>query len=324
MRAHFRKPPFLTVIFLSLCFFNSVAQPRVEKHLVGKAIKGLAREAGTTYFLIVGDWGRNGQGDQQAVADWMGVAAAQVAARFVLSTGDNFYCCGVGSVNDYQWISSFEQVYKSHSLQIYWYPTLGNHDYAGSVEAQIDYSKKSQRWKMQGRYYTNVESGIRFIYIDTSPLIKYYRPDEDKYGDLVKQDTTRQMQWLDSVLSNSVEETKIVVGHHPIYSLGDHGNAPDLQSMLERRFEKYKVLVYLAGHDHSLQSLQPTGSKVRYIVSGGGSEYTTVKNDPAITRFAKATTGFILAGKSEKLLKLFFIDKLGKIIYKEEIALRPN
>ncbi|HEY8934996.1 MAG TPA: metallophosphoesterase, partial [Cyclobacteriaceae bacterium] len=281
-------------------------------------IEGLTKETGTTYFLVFGDWGRNGQGDQQDVADWMGIAANQLTARFVISTGDNFYCCGVASTEDYQWLSSFEQVYRSHSLQIPWYVTLGNHDYQGNVQAQLDYSKKSQRWKMPNRYFTQVLNGIRFIFLDTSPFIKDYYKDSERYSDLAKQDTTKQLKWLDSVLVHSPEKTKIAVGHHPLYSLGDHGNENDLQIMLEKRFEKYNIS-YFAGHDHSLQSLQPSKSSVHYIISGGGSEHTPVKIDPQITKFAKGTTGFLVAGASDAALKLYYINKQGLILYKETI-----
>ncbi|MEO7992031.1 MAG: metallophosphoesterase, partial [Chryseolinea sp.] len=145
--------------FVSFVIGTAPAQVRVEKDLLNKKIEGLSKEIGTSYFLIVGDWGRNGQGDTQDVADWMGVAANQVNAKFVISTGDNFYCCGVASTEDYQWVSSFENVFRSHSLQIPWYVTLGNHDYQGNVQAQIDYGKKNQRWKMPDRYFTKVLSG---------------------------------------------------------------------------------------------------------------------------------------------------------------------
>jgi tartrate-resistant acid phosphatase type 5 len=297
---------------------SGCAQSHLENRLAEKQIEGLTKEAGTNYFLVFGDWGRNGQGDQQDVADWMGVAANQLTAKFVISTGDNFYCCGVASTEDYQWLSSFEQVYRSHSLQIPWYVTLGNHDYQGNVQAQIDYSKKNQRWKMPDRYYTTVRDGIRYIFLDTSPLVKSYYIDNN-HGDLVKQDTTKQLHWLDSVLLHSPEKTKIVAGHHPLYSVGNHGGEIDLRVLLEKRFEKYHI-IYFAGHDHNLQSLQLAGSSVHYIISGGGSEHTPVKTDPLITKFAKSTTGFLVVGTSDKELKLYYINKQGQILYKEIIT----
>lgn len=306
-------------LVLSLATTTLSAQGRVEKRLSGKKIKGLQKEEDASYFLVVGDWGRNGQGESQAVADWMGIAANQFNARFVISTGDNFYCCGVASTEDHQWITSFENVFRSHSLQVPWYVTLGNHDYQGNVQAQIDYSKKGQRWKLPGRYYTTVIRNTRFIFIDTSPFISEYHKNPNIYPDLHTQDTTRQLVWLDSVLSASTEKQKIVVGHHPIYSVGVHGSEPDMKRVFEPRFEKYNVTLYVAGHDHSLQSLHRQGSPLRHFISGGGSEQTSVKLDPSITRFAKASAGFMLVANHRDTLNLYFIDSEGKVIYSEII-----
>ncbi len=96
---------------------------------VGYKINGLEVVSSKAInFLVVGDWGRNGQFKQQEVADRMGEAAEQLDAQFILSTGDNFYVNGVASVDDDAWNSSFENVYKAHSLMVDWHPVLGNHD----------------------------------------------------------------------------------------------------------------------------------------------------------------------------------------------------
>jgi tartrate-resistant acid phosphatase type 5 len=311
----------LITFSLAMIVINTTAQsPRVEKHLATRKIRGLGKENNALHFLVVGDWGRNGQVDQQDVADWMGVAASQLNAKFVISTGDNFYCCGVASVDDHQWISSFENVYRSHALQIPWYVSLGNHDYQGNVEAQINYSRKSQRWKLPNRYYTIVKEGVRFIFLDTSPFIKKYYA-TGHYPDLAQQDTTKQLQWLDSVLSVSLEKHRFIVGHHPVYSLGNHGHEQDMLLKIKPRLSKYNVPLYFAGHDHSLQSLKEEGQAIHYLISGGGAEHTKVNHDPLITRFAVESTGFMAVAVSESKIKIYFINKTGKILYEESLAI---
>lgn len=71
----------------------------------------------------------------------------------MISTGDNFYESGVDSISDDKWQTTFEAIYDAPALQVPWYAVLGNHDYGGSAQAQIDYSKKSRRWTMPDRYF---------------------------------------------------------------------------------------------------------------------------------------------------------------------------
>ncbi|MFY7652826.1 MAG: metallophosphoesterase, partial [Chitinophagaceae bacterium] len=98
-------------------------------------------------FLVIGDWGRNGEFHQKDVANVMASTATKYNCSFIISTGDNFYPDGVISTTDPQWMNSFENIYNSYSLQIPWFTAFGNHDYRGSIEAQLNYSKISRRWR---------------------------------------------------------------------------------------------------------------------------------------------------------------------------------
>ena len=109
-----------------------------------------AQLGGAVNFLVVGDWGRQGTNHQRDVAVQMGKSAAALRSRCVISVGDNFYEDGVASTADPQWRSSFEEVYTAPSLQIPWYAALGNHDYRGSPQAQVAYTRNSTRWRMPG------------------------------------------------------------------------------------------------------------------------------------------------------------------------------
>ncbi|WP_230770022.1 metallophosphoesterase [Sphingomonas sp. Leaf4] len=103
-------------------------------------------------FAVLGDWGRDTP-EQHHVAAAMGRAAAAARSDFVLAIGDNFYSDGVESVDDPLWQSVFEGVYTHPALQVPWYALLGNHDYRGNPQAQIDYAATSKRWRMPARYY---------------------------------------------------------------------------------------------------------------------------------------------------------------------------
>ena len=141
-----------------------------------------APPAGEIRFLVLGDWGRQGGSRQREVAQGMGDRAAARGADFVITTGDNFYEDGVGSVDDEAWRISFREIYTSPSLDIPWYPVIGNHDYHGSIQAQIDYSRRDGRWRMPARYHSFERPVGReralFVFLDTISLSRNLPVDE--------------------------------------------------------------------------------------------------------------------------------------------------
>jgi len=103
----------------------------------------LATPPGAVSFLVVGDWGQHGSSDQRRVARSMGATAEKLGASFVISTGTT--STGRGrSADDAQFRATFDYVYTDKSLQIDWFPVLGNHDYHGKPDAEVEYSKKNR------------------------------------------------------------------------------------------------------------------------------------------------------------------------------------
>src|SRR5262245_33279766 len=170
-------------------------------------------------FLVVGDWG-TGSSSQREVAVAMGKVAESIGARFVISTGDNFYPRGVERAQDAQWQTKFEEVYTAPALMIPWYAVLGNHDHKGNVRAQVDYTKLSPRWRMPASYYKHTEiladgSTADFIYLDTDAIINFYKHSKRSFFSHDK-----QLDWLRQELAASSARWKIVAGHHPVISGG--------------------------------------------------------------------------------------------------------
>ena len=274
-------------------------------------------------FLIVGDWGRNGTSHQREVAAQMGRTADKVGGRFVLSVGDNFYENGVESTSDPQWRSSYEDIYSARSLQVPWYVALGNHDYRGVPQAQIDYAKTSSRWRMPSRYY-KVSGGdlgaphLDLFVIDTSPLVHQYRQKVHSViaENVASQDVTAQLHWLDEELAKSAAAWKLVVGHHTIYSGGDHGNTPEALQLIEPLLRKHRVQAYINGHDHDLQHIRRGG--VDYICCGAGSEVRPVRPVEG-TRFYRAQPGFAAMRSNPDELTVEFRDFTGASLYRASI-----
>jgi tartrate-resistant acid phosphatase type 5 len=280
-------------------------------------------QAGGLNFIVFGDWGRNGELDQLDVATQMGVAAKEMQAKFIISVGDNFYENGVVSVDDLQWQSSFESVYTAPSLRVPWWVALGNHDYHGNCEAQIEYHKVSPRWNMPARYYVRSEkiddaTTADFFYLDTTPMVRsYYRAanPERTRANVMSQDVPKQLAWFKAALAASKAQWKIVIGHHPIYSGGGlfgHGDTKELIENILPLLEEYQVPAYFNGHDHNLQHLQ--AGTVNMFDSGAGSKVRPVF-DTQYTKFAKARSGFTAVALQADRMDIRMIDDKGRLLY---------
>lgn len=233
-------------------------------------------------FIVLGDFGRVGNYYQKDVAREMGHATVALEAEFIVSVGDNFYPNGVQSTQDYHWLSSYEAIYTDPSLYTDWYVALGNHDYRGNVQAQIDYSNISRRWNMPSRYYSKtfeLDNGDKLLMVvmDTNPYIDGYHKDPEKYDKIKDQDTLAQSKWLEKTLNTNDESIKwkVVVGHHPLYSGGKRKT--DKSTLLFEKkfanlFDKYQVDAYICGHEHDLQIIKPQGRYTTQFLSGAASE----------------------------------------------------
>ncbi|HLZ96628.1 MAG TPA: tartrate-resistant acid phosphatase type 5 family protein [Steroidobacteraceae bacterium] len=283
-----------------------------------------ASPAETLEFLVVGDWGRDGSSHQREVAAQMGRTARSRGSRHIISVGDNFYEDGVQSASDPQWRTSYEEIYSAASLQIPWYVALGNHDYRGVPQAQIDYSKTSTRWRMPSRYYKVAGSDIGaphldLFVLDTSPLVHKYR---DKVHSAIAenvagQDVPAQLAWLDEQLGQSTASWKLVIGHHTVHSGGTgHGDTPETTTLIEPLLQKHGVQAYINGHDHDMQHIRRGG--VDYICCGAGSEVRPVQAIEG-TLFCAARSGFAAISSDPHALSLEFRDYTGARLYHGKI-----
>jgi hypothetical protein len=282
----------------------------------------LSTSAGALNFIVVGDWGRYGEPSQRAVAAQMAHAADALDAKFFISTGDNFYPNGVASVDDPQWQQSFEQVYTDFVLHNDWYVVLGNHDYRGNPQAEIDYSKRSQRWHMPSHYYAMTQkvdktTTAEFFFIDTSPFIKDYQAEPDKYA-LADQDTQAQLRWLDEALSKSTSRWKFVVGHHHVYSGGKRSTQTELEQAIVPLMAKHGVQAYLCGHEHDLQVIRRPGGNVTYLVSGAGAEHRPTGNTQG-TLFSLSAYGFMALSLKPDALQVQVVDDSGAVRFRTTI-----
>ncbi len=330
-----QKTTLLSVLLVSSFSFaqEKVTPFEYEKQTgyKGKNIPDLTYIEDSFSFIVLGDFGRVGDYYQKDVAREMGHATIVLEAEFIVSVGDNFYPNGVQSTQDYHWISSFENIYTDPSLYTDWYVALGNHDYRGNVQAQIDYSQISRRWNMPERYYSKtfeLKNGEKLLMVvmDTNPYIDSYHKNPEKYSGIQEQDTLAQTKWLENQLKTNDKSVKwkIVVGHHPLYSGGKRKESKDTKSFEAKfadLFDKYKVDAYICGHEHDLQIIKPKGRYTTQFLSGAASEVRQ-SGEREGTIFAATEPGFMTFSiiHNKMLIQSVKADKNGaKVIHKHEV-----
>ncbi len=262
---------------------------------------GFKQDENRLCFHALGDTGLASD-RREAVIQQMLRQAESVMPDLMFLVGDNFYDAGVESVDDPKWETDFEIPFAARFNRPF-YACLGNHDYFGNAQAQVDYSRLNPQWNMPARYYTFVKSidentSVEFFVLDTDPI---------EEGN----DSTRaQIQWLRGKLARSRADWKIVIGHHPLFTGGEHGCSRRNYRQLVPLFDEFQIDLYICGHDHDLQ-LHDTGRGWLHLVSGSGSKLRSVRWVET-TLFAEAASGFArIAVTPERLaIEIFATDGL--------------
>ncbi|XP_023647515.1 tartrate-resistant acid phosphatase type 5a [Paramormyrops kingsleyae] len=293
-------------------------------------------------FLAVGDWGGLPYPPfitpiEKATAREMGRVAEQMGADFVLALGDNFYYKGVDDVHDPRFQDTFEHVFTDRSLNIPWYVVAGNHDHAGNVKAQIQYSRLSDRWRFPYYYYElnfrvpRSDRTLTILMVDTVLLCGNSDDFEDQKprGPVSAVDANRQLQWLQKRMAASKADFLLVAGHYPVWSISEHGPTECLLKRLRPLLTKYKATAYFCGHDHNLQYLKE--SDVGYVVSGAGNfmEADTRHRNHVPSGSLKFFTGqestlggFVHVEVTKKQMDITFIQARGTSLYRTTLPRR--
>lgn len=219
-------------------------------------------------FIVVGDWGRGGTEAQKQMAD----VFKKLDPDFIISSGDNFYPEGLQSSDDersFNWVQTYQ-------TNIPWYLCLGNHDYYGNVEAQMELTSIYKYWNLPSYYYSKKLGDIEFWFIDTTPWLDYnpvheYKTKEWNYLEERRDKTMEQYKWLESSLKHSNSTRKIIVGHHPLWTYGEHINEgnDEFRVHLSELMVRNNVESYICGHDHNLQHVVAYDQNT--FISGAGS-----------------------------------------------------
>jgi tartrate-resistant acid phosphatase type 5 len=242
-----------------------------------------------------------------------------------------------------------------------WFHTLGNHDHYGNAQAQIDYMSKSNRWILPNYNYSiNVmtlngkKKLISILMLDSIKLCgntnfsiistlfhttndgntpSFASTTDANMARLYLKDLENQLK----TISASGVPYIIVGSHFPIFSVAEHGSTQCLIDNLMPLLHKYKVSLYLSGHDHNLQHISHTylGSTVEYMVTGANSlnaisaaNIDTVPADslkfrwPTKSKLDAFIGGFLMITASDQNMTVNFVKADGSFLYTKIILPR--
>lgn len=261
---------------------------------------------GGVQLLAIGDYGTTGEFQKQvaqAMRDY--VTAHQFQPDGLLLLGDNFYSAvkeGFTTKSE-RWRTGIEDMYPvSHFPGPCW-AILGNHDYhdnAGGERVQLAYAAQGNtRWTMPAKWY-------RFELGSPQPILTVIALDSDlpsvsggknkttgqPRASMSAAEEQQQLEWLKGELARPRAPFTMVIGHHPLYSNGSHGDTPALIEQWGDLFQQHRVHAYLCGHDHDLQHLELEGKFTSFVISGGGGARTRALKGGHTVPFARDVYGF--------------------------------
>ncbi|GAQ22310.1 acid phosphatase [Deinococcus grandis] len=225
--------------------------------------------------LVMGDQG-TGSEVQRRVAAAMREVCAREGCDLGVALGDNFYPAGPKDVSSPLFRERFADVYGPLGFPFLVVP--GNHDEswlvggdgadARGADVQVAYSRVNGQWVMPARTYrAPVGTLAEFFGVDTAPLAAYLpglRPAERPGGAWDQ----AQRAWLSGAVRGSGARWRLVLGHHPLFSNGKHGNA-GAYDRFPFEFQKGGAVrdlygsvcgaadLILSGHVHALEVFAP-------------------------------------------------------------------
>ena len=285
--------------------------------------------AGGSHLLMVGDWGYENFEAQTRVAKAMqGYVKEQgFKTEALLMLGDNWYGPLPNGVKDTRWQTQFEEMYPKSVFDCPAYAIPGNHDYQrmpeSKVAAELEYAKlPGTRWTMPSLWYSFQFPAKRplmtVIALDSNMPSADGRWDRGTNFTLTPAQQAEQLAWLTAELEKPrTTPFLVVMGHHPIFSNGPHGDHKVLIRDWEPLLRKHKVHLYLAGHDHDMQHLEFEGHPTSFVLSGGGgADLYNLKIDAAQRGpMAERVYGFSELVVTREMLTVRHMDEQGGLIH---------
>jgi hypothetical protein len=246
----------------------------------------LAGSGRTVRLLAFGDTG-DGSADQEAVLEQMRTVPFDVAIHM----GDLAYNVGARAEIE----RNYFRVYGELLERIPVFPISGNHEYDTDDAAPFrEAFSLPDNGGPEGkeRWYSFNWGDVHFVALDTERV------------------NAAQAAWLDADLTANQLPWTIVYHHRPAYSSGQHGSTEGVQRVFVPLFEKHRVPLVLAGHDHNYERSKPLNG-VTYVVTGAGGVGTRPVGHSDFTAFSESVCHFVYITIAGDTLTMHTIDGMG-------------
>jgi acid phosphatase len=203
---------------------------------------GHAGQTQPVRLIAVGDFGVGGDAQRRFGAAVQAFEARN-SADLIVALGDNDYTASPNGFHA-NWEMSFGW---TRAAGVNVTGVLGNHD------VRVEGGRyEFDELRMPRRYFRRMLGPVELYLLDSNNV------------------DAAQTTWLRRTLARSRARWRIAVAHHPAFSCGTYSSHPAVVARWVPLFERYRVRLVLAGHDHNYQRFAPRRG-VRYVVHGGGN-----------------------------------------------------
>lgn len=295
-----RLLPILPVAFLSAACVSpetTLLTPLSQEQLQGRYHDFSDRAE--LVILVFGDAGTGDQAQKTTAAAAHAICQRR-ACDFAVTLGDNVYPAGVDGLDDDDFVETFEDPFAAFGDFDFWL-VLGNHDWAGNAQAQIDHTLESDRWLMPAQTYVvpGLPDWLTLVAVDTQSVVK----------DATHIEHHRQIA-SDALCTSS--GWRIAFAHHPVRSSGV-GATEEVRDFFGGIHQQCGVDLALAGHDHHQEHIN-TAAGYPQIVQGAFAKTRSITRAED-SFFAAVEEGFMVAEINAARMRFDFYDDDGQIIY---------
>jgi hypothetical protein len=262
---------------------------------IGFRTAPLPDTAAVVRFAVFGDSG-SASFAQTSVRDQLEAQPIDL----VLHTGDIAYEEGTRE----QLEQNFFRIYQNLLGRVPVFPVPGNHEYvtdsAGPYLEVFDLPGNGVPGANE-RWYSFDWGDVHFVGLDTEQV------------------HDQQVAWLEHDLAANRRPWTVVYLHKPPYSSGFHGGSALVEDAFVPAFQRHRVQIVFAGHDHHYERTLPMAG-VTYVVTGGGGKTLRAVGGSEFTVYSESVMHFVGVEVNGERMRVRAIDAAGRDIDTFEIT----